>query len=245
MRATRQSRSAQTTTGTDAPGRSTGTEGDVAPGPEPQDAQPPRRARRMASGDVIREAAAAIFLEKGYQGTSMDEIAAAAHISKQTIYTHFADKETLFADLVLGNTDRVDEFVQSLVQAVHDAPDARTVLRDLARRYIHTVSRPQVLRLRRLVIGESGRFPDVARAYYERVPERMYAALADLLCELAERGDLRVDDPELAARQFAWLILGIPLDRGMFLEADDPMSSTELDGIADAGVTVFLAAYGG
>jgi TetR/AcrR family transcriptional repressor of mexJK operon len=150
----------------------------------------------------------------------------------------------LFRDLVLGNADRVDEFAESLMHAVRDARDTRSALRDVARRYVHTVSEPEVLRLRRLVIGESGRFPDVARAYYEKVPQRMYTTLAGLLSELSERGDFRVDDPELAARQFAWLILGVPLDRGMFLGTDESMSGTELDRLADAGITVFLAAYG-
>jgi TetR/AcrR family transcriptional regulator, mexJK operon transcriptional repressor len=133
----------------------------------------------------------------------MDDIAAAAHISKQTIYTHFADKEALFADLVLGNTDRVDAFVQSAVQSVRDAPDARTALHQLARGYIHIVSQPEVLQLRRLVIGESGRFPEVARAYFEQVPQRMYATLTELMRELSGRGEIRVDDLELAGHQFA------------------------------------------
>lgn len=221
----------------------TGTEdssGSVQP-----ESESPRRARRMASGDVIRDAAAALFLENGYQGTSMDDIAAAARISKQTIYTHFADKEALFRDLVLGNASRVDEFAQNLVRAVRDAPDVRTALRDLGRQYIRIVTRPDVLRLRRLVIAESGRFPDISRAYYEQVPERMYVALADLMRELSGRGALRLDDPEQTSRQFAWLVLGVPMDRGMFLGADDPLPDAELDRIADAGVTVFLAAYGG
>ena len=212
--------------------------------PEQPESDSPRRARRLASGTVIREAAAALFLEKGYQGTSMDDIAAAARISKQTIYTHFADKESLFTDLVLGNADRVDAFVQSMRQAVHDSADVRTALTLLARQYVYTVSRPEVLRLRRLVIGESGRFPDVARAYYEQVPQRMYSALADLLRELTEQGELRLDDPTLAAYQFAWLVLGIPLDRGMFLPTDATLTDAEFDRIADAGVTTFLAAYG-
>jgi TetR/AcrR family transcriptional repressor of mexJK operon len=94
------------------------------------------------------------------------------------------------------------------------------------------------------VIGESGRFPDVARAYFERVPQRTYAALAELLGELSGRGDLGLDDPVLAAQQFAWLILGIPLDRGMFLDPNATMADEELDHIADAGVRAFLAAYG-
>lgn len=225
--------------------RNTQTGNEGASGLAQPESEPPRRARRMASGDVIREAAAVLFLEKGYHGTSMDDIAAAARISKQTIYTHFADKESLFRDLVLGNAGRVDEFAQSLVRAVREAADVRIALRELGRQYIHIVARPDVLRLRRLVIGESGRFPDVARAYYEQVPERMYAALANLMSELSERGDLRVDDPEQAAHQFAWLVVGVPMDRGMFLGADNPLSDADLDRIADAGVTVFLAAYGG
>jgi TetR/AcrR family transcriptional regulator, mexJK operon transcriptional repressor len=229
----------------DAPVHSEQTESGGSTRVEQQASEPPRRARRMASGAVIREAAAALFLEKGYQATSMDDIAAAAHISKQTIYTHFTDKEALFADLVLSNADRVDEFMPNLVHAVRDAADVRSALHQLARSYIHIVGQPEVIRLRRLVIGESGRFPEVARAYYEKVLQRMYSALADLLSELGERGDLRLDDPVLAAHQFAWLILGVPLDRGMFLGADDPMPEAELDRIADGGVAAFLAAYGG
>jgi TetR/AcrR family transcriptional repressor of mexJK operon len=174
----------------------------------------------------------------------MDDIAAAAHVSKQTIYTHFADKEALFTDLVLGNTERVNEFVQSMVETALAAPDSRAALRHLARTYIRTVSRPEVLRLRRLVIGESGRFPEVARAYYESVPQRMYDALSDLMSDLAARDELRIQDPALAAHQFAWLILGLPIDRGMFLGPEDVMTDDELDRIADAAVSAFLAAYG-
>src|SRR5512142_87491 len=97
--------------------------------------EPRRRAPRLASGGAIREAAARLFLEKGYQGTSMDEIAAAARISKQTIYTHFESKEQLFADLVLGNAERVDEFVGSLLGSFHAAAGVESGLRQLARAY--------------------------------------------------------------------------------------------------------------
>src|SRR5690242_20479659 len=91
----------------------------------PQVVEParPRRAGRLASGGAIREAAAALFLENGYQGTSMDDIAAAAQVSKQTIYTHFLSKEALFADLVLGNAERVEEFVATVPRTVAAAGD--------------------------------------------------------------------------------------------------------------------------
>ena len=201
------------------------------------------RAGRMASGGVIREAAAALFLERGYQSTSMDDIAAAARVSKQTIYTHFADKQELFADLVLGNAERVDAFLTTMAETLRGS-DAEAGLRRFARLYVHFVIRPEVLRLRRLVVGEAGRFPELARTYYERVPGRVYSTLAQLLQELAGRGHLMIDDPDLAAQHFVWLVLGLPLDRGMFDVGATAPTAERLDHIADAGVRVFIAAYG-
>ena len=67
-----------------------------------------RSARKHAA---ILEAATQVFLAKGYLGTSMEEIATMAGVSKQTVYKHFADKETLFAEIVLATTDQVDQFI--------------------------------------------------------------------------------------------------------------------------------------
>ncbi len=203
----------------------------------------PRRAGRLASGGAIREAAAAQFLEKGYQATSMDDIAAAAQVSKQTIYTHFANKEELFADLVLGNVERVEEFVNVMARTVDEAGDLESGIRNLARMYIRLVARPEVLQLRRLVLGEVGRFPDLARTYYERVPGRVIAALTDLFGDLADQGRLRLDDPSVAAQHFAWLTLGIALDRGMFYPIDESIRDLDPDRMADAATRVFVAAY--
>jgi len=213
-------------------------------GTNAQAARRPRRAGRLASGGAIREAAAALFLEKGYQGTSMDDVAAAAQISKQTIYTHFANKEELFADLVLGNVERVEEFVDTMAETVNGAGDLEEGIRRLARRYIRLVARPEVLRLRRLVLGEVGRFPDLARTYYVRVPGRVIAGLRGLLAELAGQGRLELDDPAIAAQHFAWLTLGIPLDRGMFYPIEETIRDADLDRMADAAARVFVAAYG-
>ena len=203
----------------------------------------PRRSPRLASAGAIREAAAALFLEKGYQGTSLDEIAAVAQVSKQTIYTHFANKEELFSDLVLGNAERVDGFVASLMRTVSDAGDIQTGLRDLARMYIRFVVRPEVMRLRRLVIAEAGRYPELARTYHERVPQKVYLALATLFRDLSNQGQLRIEDPVLAAHHFAWLTIGKDLDHGMFFDPPETSAGADLDNSADAAVRVFLEFY--
>jgi TetR/AcrR family transcriptional regulator, mexJK operon transcriptional repressor len=205
---------------------------------------PRRRAGRLASAGVIMEAATTLFLRKGYSGTSMDEIAAAAGVSKQTIYTHFSDKERLFSDLVLLNAKRVDEFVERVSAIFEDSDDLEQALLELARRYIGLVIRPEVLQLRRLVIGEAGQFPELAETYYERVPERVLATLASNLGRLAERRLLRIADPMLAANHLVALILWAPLDRAMFHPGQEPYAAGRLDQLADAGVRVFLAAYG-
>ena len=213
--------------------------------PQVADSVRPRRAGRLASGGAIREAAAAMFLENGYQGTSMDDIAAAAQVSKQTIYTHFPSKAALFADLVLGNAERVEEFVATVSRTVAAAgDDMEGGLRQLARVYLRLVMQPDVLRLRRLVLGEAGRFPDLARTYYERVPGRVINALSSVFSALRDGGRLHLDDPQLAAQHFAWLILGSPLDRGMFYPIAEPMPEADLQRAADGAVRVFLAAYG-
>lgn len=200
------------------------------------------RAPRLASAGPIREAAATLFLERGYQGTSMDDIAARAGVSKQTIYTHFPNKEVLFQDLVLGNAGRVETFIAELQRTFDQSTDLATELRGVARLHTRFVIRPEVLRLRRLVIGEAGRFPGLARRYYELVPERVYQALADQFQRLADRGLLSINDATLAAHHFAWLALGTPMDAAMFDEDRLP-EPAELDRLADAAAAIFLAAY--
>jgi TetR/AcrR family transcriptional repressor of mexJK operon len=205
--------------------------------------QPPagRSARKR---QAIVEAATALFLEHGYQGTSMDEIAAQAAVSKQTVYKNFADKQQLFSDIVLGAAARADAFIATLPGAVADAGDLAAGLRALARQYLAIVMQPRLLQMRRLIVAEAGRFPDLARAYYRRVPEHVMAGLATQFGDLASRGQLRIADPAVAAGQFAFLVLGLPLDRAMFLGLDHDLSATDLDRHADEAARAFLAAYG-
>ncbi|KAA9159760.1 TetR/AcrR family transcriptional regulator [Amycolatopsis acidicola] len=200
--------------------------------------------RSARKRQAIVDAATGIFLEKGYQGTSMDEIAAAAAVSKQTVYKNFADKERLFHEIILGTLDAAAEPFGTEIRSLLEATDLEPALRELARRYLTVVLQPQVIRLRRLIIGESGRLPGLARTYYERAPERTLARLAECFRELAERGLLEIEDPALAAEHFAFLILGRPLDRALFHGRERPPEPAEVTRFAEAGVRVFLAAYG-
>ena len=193
---------------------------------------------------AIIDAATTAFLRRGYLGASMDEIAAIAAVSKQTVYKHFADKETLFTEIVNSTVDRASDPVYAIAISLDPGGDLGAELRDLARRLLSTVMQPTVLQLRRLVIGEAGRFPDLGRTFYERGPQRTIEALSVAFERLAAEGALRLDDPALAAAQFNWLIMSIPLNRAMLCGIDEPLTVSDVERYADAGVVAFLAAYG-
>jgi TetR/AcrR family transcriptional regulator, mexJK operon transcriptional repressor len=201
-----------------------------------------RTARKRGA---IMEAATEAFLRGGYRGTSMDEIAAAAGVSKQTVYKQFADKQRLFVEIVTGTVGEVADPVHDEVRDLRETGDLHADLRDLARRQLTMVLQPRVLRLRRLVIAEAARFPELGRVFFEQGPGRTIAALAATFDRLAERGLLRVPDPLLAANQFNWLIMSAPLNRAMLLGRDDAPDPAEIDRWADDGVHTFLAAFGG
>lgn len=204
---------------------------------------PPRRAGRLASADAITTAATTLFLRNGYDRTSMDDIAALARVSKQTVYTHFADKEALFTAIVLATTDQVDELVQLIAGTFGETRDLEGGLRELARRFLMELMRPDLLRLRRLVIATADRFPHVGRAWYERGFERVLGTLAESFRRLSDDGLLHVDDPSLAAQHFVGMLLWIPVNRAMFTGNEHHDTKADLEHYADAAVDTFLTAY--
>lgn len=204
-------------------------------------AEPGRSARKRA--DIV-DAARTVFLREGYGGTSMDQIAALAAVSKQTVYKHFADKRRLFTAVVTGDIGAAETLTHAMVASLRDSDDLAADLARFARRHVAEVVQPHLLRLRRIIVAEAERFPDLARTWYEAGPERAHATLAEQFQALTRRGLLTADDPLLAAQHFNWLVLSIPLNRALFQGADVAFSPGELDRYADEAVRVFLAAYG-
>lgn len=213
--------------------------------PTNESTQVPDESRSARKRRTILEAATTAFLRNGYRGTSMDEVAAVAGVSKQTVYKHFADKKSLFSEIVTSAVEEAADPVQSEVRGLKDTGDVEADLRGLARRLLGRVMQPPILRLRRLVIGEAARFPELGRTFYEQGPGRTIAELTAAFERLASQGVLKVDDPGLAAAHFNWLVMSIPLNRAMLLGEDEPPPAAELKRYADAGVRAFLAAYSG
>lgn len=202
------------------------------------------RAESRSAGKrrAILEAGTTLFLRQGYRGTSMDEIAAIAGVSKQTVYKHFDDKESLFSEIVISTVEEVAKPVHDEVLKLQDNGDLEADFRRLARQLLRRVMQPRILQLRRLVIGEAGRFPELGQTFYEQGLGRTIAALATVFERLADRGVLQPGDPLLAAAHFNGLVMSIPLNRAMLLGDEEPPAA-ELNRYADAGARAFLAAY--
>ena len=203
--------------------------------------QPGRSAQKR---QAILDAATEVFLQKGYLATNMDEIAALAAVSKQTVYKNFPGKEILFVAIVRNVTDRAADRVHNDMPDLAEGEDVADYLRRYAERQLAIVLTPRVMQLRRLVIGEVGRFPDLARALFEGGPKRAMVAMAALFERLAARGLLAIEDPAVAASQFNWLIMGEPVNRAMLLGDEAIPTPEALRRHAAGGVRVFLAAYG-
>lgn len=201
----------------------------------------PSAAKRVA----ILDAALVVFLERGFAATSMDDVAAHAGTSKQTVYAHFSDKESLFREMVTAQVGRADNPTHPLEATLAETVDLPRDLREYARAHLALVMRPELLRLRRILIGEAERFPDLAQAWYENGPERSATLFASWFARLQERGLLNIPDPMLAAQVFNWLVLSIPVNKAMAVPSGGlVLSRRELNAYADEGVRVFLAAYG-
>jgi len=193
---------------------------------------------------AILEAAMGVFLKKGYLDTSMEEIAALAQVSKQTVYKQFSSKESLFIEIVTRMTGTASDKVHNDLPELAESGEISNYLQMYAFRQLTVVLTPPIMQLRRLVIGEVSRFPELARILYERGPQRAIASFAKVLEQLAARDLLTIDDSKTAASHFNWLVMSEPLNRAMLLGDDAIPKPAVLRRHAAECVRVFLAAYG-
>jgi TetR/AcrR family transcriptional repressor of mexJK operon len=149
----------------------------------------------------------------------------------------------LFLAVVRALVTAASDPVHAATRSLEMTGDLESDLVVLARRQLELVLQPQLMQLRRLVIAEADRFPQLGRAFYELGPARTIDALADALAAFAATGRLRLPDARVAASQLNWLIMGEPLNQSMLLGFDAPPPPEDLDRWARTAVTTFLAAY--
>jgi TetR/AcrR family transcriptional repressor of mexJK operon len=199
------------------------------------------RSARKRQG--ILSAGRRLFLSNGYQGTSMDQVAATAAVSKQTVYKHFGEKRALLFAIVTEELESVVTTFRRSVGELAETADLEAGLVALARDYLQAVLHEHLVALRRLVIAEAHRLPELAHLYYDQAPSRSLAALADAFGALHARGLLHAPESALAAEHFAFLVIGRPMDQALFYGAEPVREGLDVGTHAQAAVRVFLAAY--
>ena len=204
-----------------------------------------RRGRpRGSDSDELLEIARQTFLSSGFRGTTMDTVAARAHISKQSLYRAYPSKGALYAAVVRDWVKQGHDSMRPHAIALGEASDAGEGLLRLGRVVQAGLLSPAVLRMRTLIAAESASFPEVAADYVTRSWVYNLRMLADALETLATRGLLRIDDPGLAAEQLTWLVVAAPLNRFTLQPGTQPYAGDELNAFVTEGVRTFLSRYG-
>lgn len=157
--------------------------------------------------EQILQGAMRVFLQHGYVGTSMDRVAAEAGVSKQTIYSHFQDKEGLFVALIERVTIRrfQIEFGPEPLQG-----EPTLLLRRLAEVFLNKMGDQDYISLIRVVIGESARFPELAKLYVRMVVQRSHSTLSHYF---QSHPELNILDPEATAHIFCGSLVAFVLSQ--------------------------------
>lgn len=199
----------------------------------------PGRPKDLGKRQAILEAAKRLFLEQGYQGVSMDQIAGAASVSKLTVYSHFGDKETLFSAAIAAKCQEVlpdDLFVRP-----PEGP-LREQLRAIGHAFFALITSDEAIRMHRMLSNPGAADPALRELFWNAGPRRVQEVFAQFLQARVAEGQLRIEDVPLAASQFFCLLKGElhPLMACGLREAPAP---DEVARHIDATVDFFLRAY--
>jgi AcrR family transcriptional regulator len=196
--------------------------------------------RRGRKFDQVLEGARTVFLRDGFDGASVDDIAREAGVSKATLYAYFPDKRLLFIEVARGECARQADEAEALIGCNMTAAQALHVA---ATKMVEFFTSDFGMGMFRLCIAEADRFPELGRSFYDSGPALARARIVGYLREAAGRGELVIDDFDLAADQFAELCkadlfprLAFGIGR-RFTEADRAR-------IVTGAVAMFLARYG-
>jgi len=159
----------------------------------------PRKGEELLSRDRLLDTASNLFLEHGYGNLSLETIARDARVSMRTLYSQFGGKAGLFGAVIRRCSD---QFVTGLSDehVLERSPEDALVL--FAKQFLHRITRPDVVRMRAILIGESSRFPDLATQFYEQGPQRTLEHLAQFFARQQKTGYFAAMDPHFLADQF-------------------------------------------
>lgn len=186
----------------------------------------------------ILDAAAHLFLEYGFEKTSMDQVAVAAGVSKQTVYSHFGNKEELFGAII-----KYKCVTHSLTGTLfNSALPVCEVLHILAEHFTNLVSSEEALQVKRACVAETPQRKKVAKLYWDAGPKLLTDTFTRYLAEQNAAGTVQIDNPHFAAQQFLHMLCAEAHEL-KFLDQPADASQQELPDYIKSCVEVFRRAY--
>lgn len=196
--------------------------------------------RKGRKFDQVLDGARKVFMSDGFEGASVDDIAKVAGVSKATLYSYFPDKRLLFLEVANAECQRQ---AQTAIEMVNTDAPPRDVLTAAGRHFLTFITSSLGQQIFRTFVAESGRFPEVGRQFYLTGPNVMREELVDYIRMAADRGELEISDPYIAADQFAELCKSEVWIRRL-LGVIDEVPQEDIFRIIDEAVETFLARYG-
>ncbi len=197
----------------------------------------PSRSEEVERKHQLLSAALDVLLSQGFSGTSLDDIARAAHVAKRTIYEKFGGKDGLFAAAIERSaTNLISRFPASN----QVSGKLRADLESIGRTVLEFVLHPKSLRIYRLVAGEAERQPRPAQMFYEQGPGRVVASVADLLESYMRQERVPQGDAVALARRFIGLVV-LEIHQRAVLGVLPAMSATAIERHAAAATQAFLS----
>ena len=200
--------------------------------------RPRETARGQRRREAVLAAAQAVFLERGFEATTLDDVIRRAGGSRATVYAQFGNKEALFAAIIEQLCTKLRALLQT---AALSAGDPATVLHRFATAYMAVLMAPEGLALYRVVIGEAARFPELGRQVFRAGPQSAANALSEYLRSEHAAGRLSVPDAELAARLFLEMVKGDLHTRALF-GVEPPSSPSEIRRCVRESTRMFVQA---
>jgi TetR/AcrR family transcriptional repressor of mexJK operon len=199
------------------------------------------RPANEALGQTIANAASELFVELGFQATTMDKVAQRAKISKLSIYRHFENKEALFSAAIAAHCHQFAP--ETLIEGVDGS--AEDQLMAVGASLLRTLLSPDVRSVEAMLMADQTNQKSLSKLHYEAGPAYVIAQIEALLRQLHAKAALNVPDPHQSARLFAALLKGSDLllmarfDQAI---ADD---DNQIESYCRSAVAMFVAAHGG
>lgn len=201
----------------------------------------PGRPKDLGKRAAILDAAKRLFVAQGFEGVSMDAIATEAGVSKLTVYSHFGDKEALFAEAVKSHCERG---VPAALLEERPAQPVRERLTEIAAAFYAMISSPEAVAGHRILCSPQVMDTPLPQLFWEAGPRRVQDGLKALLDRRVAAGDLDIPDTALAASQFFTLLKGEPHARLVFGCGCSGEPHMTPDAHVAACIDMFLRAYG-